>query len=233
MIDRWLAHLETYLLRRAPAYSVSIRSRRYHSIQKDTAFLSRFDDLQKRKLIIQSVSEAYNLWQLCPQTARVRGDIAEVGVYLGGTARLLSEIKGNRRLFLFDTFGGMPAVKEGLDKIRTGSFSESRLPDVQALMADQKGVHFCPGFFPATTQLLPPDAQQFSFVHLDVDIYQSTLDGLKFFYPRLSPGGMIVSHDYRYLQCPGVRQAYQEFFADKPEPLIELWDTQCLMVKVG
>jgi O-methyltransferase len=231
MIDRWLSKLELLLLRRAPSYSVSIRSRRYHTIQKDVPFLELFDRMQKQGVIIQSVNEAYNLWQLCPQTARVEGDVAEVGVYLGGTARLLSQVKGERRLFLFDTFGGMPEVKEGVDKVHAGTFAETRLGDVQRLMEDQSGVHFCPGFFPETTKLLPSDAQRFSFVHLDVDIYQSTLDGLRFFYPRMAPGGMIVSHDYRYLQCPGVRQAYSEFFVDKPEPLIELWDTQCLMVK--
>ncbi len=231
MIDRWLSHLELFLLRKAPSFSISVRSRRYHTLQTDTRFLELFDRLQKQKVIIQSVNEAYNLWQLCPQTARVAGDVAEVGVYLGGTARLLSEVKGDRKLYLFDTFGGMPAVKEGVDKVHAGTFAESRLGDVQALMADQKQVHFCPGFFPQTTSLLPSENERFSFVHLDVDIYQSTLDGLKYFYPRLSTGGMIVSHDYRYLQCPGVRQAYKEFFVDKPEPIIELWDTQCLVVK--
>lgn len=231
MIDRWISRMELLLLRHAPKLSISLKSRRYHTLHTDRVFLDLFDTLQKQGVIIQSVSEAYNLWQLCPQTERVPGDVAEVGVYRGGTARLLSAVKGKRRLFLFDTFGGMPAVKAGVDKVHEGSFSESRLPEVEALMAGQEGVQFCPGFFPETTRMLPTDATRFSFVHLDVDIYQSTLDGLRYFYPRMQPGGMIVSHDYRYLQCPGVRQAYEEFFADKPEPLIELWDTQCLMVK--
>ena len=105
MIDRWLSKLELFLLRRAPSHSVSIRSRRYHTIQKDVLFLELFERMQKQGVIIQSVNEANNLWQLCPQTARVEGDVAEVGVYMGGTARLLSQVKGKRRLFLFDTFG--------------------------------------------------------------------------------------------------------------------------------
>lgn len=231
MTAQLLSYLELFLIRQWPGFSISVRSRRFHSVQKDRAFLDLFDELQRKKVIIQSMCEAYNLWQICPQTAKVPGDIAEVGVYLGGTARLLSQIKGNRRLFLFDTFGGMPEVNAKFDKVAAGTFGESREEDVKALMAGQSGVHFCKGFFPDSTTQLPADANLFSFVHLDVDIYQSTLDGLKFFYPRLSSGGMIVSHDYRYLQCPGVRQAYDEFFADKPDPVIELWDTQCLVVK--
>ena len=69
------------------------------------------------------------------------------------------------------------------------------------------------------------------FVHLDLDIYQSTLDALGFFYPRLTKGGILISHDYRRLSAPGVKKAFQEFFANKVEPVVLLWDTQCLIVK--
>ncbi|MFC1707356.1 TylF/MycF/NovP-related O-methyltransferase, partial [Planctomycetota bacterium] len=72
----------------------------------------------------------------------------------------------------------------------------------------------------------------FSFVNLDVDLYQCTSDALKFFYPRVSRGGMMLSHDYLYTPAPGVKQAFDEFFADKPESVIPLWDTQCLVVKL-
>ena len=68
-------------------------------------------------------------------------------------------------------------------------------------------------------------------MHLDADIYESTKTGLEFFYPRTVKGGMIISHDYRNRHCPGVKLAYEEFFADKPEPVVELWKTQCLVVK--
>jgi hypothetical protein len=47
----------------------------------------------------------------------------------------------------------------------------------------------------------------------------------------MTRGGVILSHDYRSISCPGVKQAYDEFFADKPEIIIELWDTQCVVIK--
>ena len=70
----------------------------------------------------------------------------------------------------------------------------------------------------------------FSFVNLDVDTYESTKKCLEFFYPRMSAGGVIVSHDY--LRRQGSRKAVDEYFADKPEPVVETAASQCIVVKV-
>ncbi|NLE39771.1 MAG: macrocin-O-methyltransferase, partial [Pirellulaceae bacterium] len=52
---------------------------------------------------------------------------------------------------------------------------------------------------------------------------------LEYFYPRMIPGGIILSHDYDILA--GVMKAFHEFFADKPESIIELPTTQCMVVR--
>jgi O-methyltransferase len=59
---------------------------------------------------------------------------------------------------------------------------------------------------------------------------ESTLACLEFFYPRMIPGGIMLSHDYSILA--GVRQAFTEFLTDKPEPVIELPSTQCMVIKL-
>jgi hypothetical protein len=71
----------------------------------------------------------------------------------------------------------------------------------------------------------------FSFVHLDVDLYQPTLDSLQFFYPRLPPGGILLCDDYGFVTCPGARKAMDEFFADKPEPIIQSPSGQGFVIK--
>jgi len=233
MIDRWLGNLEVKSVRYWPQYSLAIRSRRNHRVTEDKQFLEVFDRLQKQRALIQSMSEAYNLWRLCAQSSKVPGDVAELGVYRGGTALLLGLTKGERQLHLFDTFGahgGMPRVRPEIDRHKAGDFKEAQFEDVKRLLSEVPATHFYPGFFPDSTESVP-SGMRFSFVHLDVDIYQSTLDGLRYFYPRLSGGGMLVSHDYQFRQCPGVKKAFDEFFADKPEPIIDLWDTQCLLIR--
>ena len=68
---------------------------------------------------------------------------------------------------------------------------------------------------------------KFSLVHLDVDLYKSTKDCLEFFYSRMEKGGIIFSHDYSTL---GVKQAFDEFFKDKPNAVINLSTSQCIVV---
>jgi O-methyltransferase len=100
---------------------------------------------------------------------------------------------------------------------------------VQDLLADQHNVQLHPGLFPATAG--PVAASTFSFVHLNVDLYESTSAALEFFYPRMSSGATIISHDY--VTAAGVRKAFDHFFEDKSEPVLELTGNQCLVVKLG
>ncbi len=103
------------------------------------------------------------------------------------------------------------------------------LPEVQKLLADQRNVQYYPGLFPATAGAVA--ACRFSFVHLDVDLYESTRAALEFFYPLMSSGAIIISHDY--VIANGVRKAFDEFFEHKAETVLELTGNQCLVVKLG
>ena len=72
--------------------------------------------------------------------------------------------------------------------------------------------------------------QSYAFAHFDVDLYEGTLGCLEYFYPKMIHGGIMLSHDYSLLA--GVEQAFTEFFADKPEEVIDLPTTQCLVFKL-
>ena len=180
--------------------------------------------------MILSLREAYNIYHYLSLTLPLDGAIAELGVYKGGGAKLMSAFKSARALHLFDTFEGMPAVDSVVDLHNEGDFSDTSLESVQNYLKDYPNCYFHKGFFPETTRDLPEDIE-FCMVHLDVDIYESTLSGLTYFYPRLKKGGVIISHDFNAISCPGVRKAFDEFFIDKDEDIIPLWDTQCMVRK--
>ncbi len=177
-----------------------------------------------------STNEAYQIYTAVQRTKKIDGDIAEVGVYRGGSAKLICEAKENRPLHLFDTFEGLPALCEVDDpkQFHKEEFLVS-LESVKDYLKKYPNVHFYEGLFPSTTE--PIKNKKFSFVHLDVDLYESTLNGIEFFYPRISRGGIIISHDYT--STPGVRKAFDGFFKDKPEPVIELVGSQCMVVKIS
>ena len=48
-------------------------------------------------------------------------------------------------------------------------------------------------------------------VSLDVDLEESTLAGLRYFYPRLTAGGYLLLHDCLSPALPGVRAALRRY----------------------
>jgi O-methyltransferase len=174
--------------------------------------------------------DACQLAMAVRQAMHVPGDLAEVGVFQGGSARIICENRApGRALHLFDTFAGLPEVSP-IDETHfsVGDWA-APLELAQSYLSRYDKVHFHPGLFPETAQ--PLEAARFAFVALDVDTFQSTLAGLRFFVPRLNPGGILLSDDYRW--APGVRKAFKTYFdQSRPEPVIELAGSQALVVKV-
>lgn len=158
----------------------------------------------------------------------VQGDLAELGVYKGNTARLIHHYLPERTLHLFDTFEGFTersvvAEKENTRFSTKGhKFSDTSLAGVMQYISQQNdNVHYYPGYFPDTIPSELAD-QKFSFVSLDADLFEPTLEGLKFFYPRMSRHGMLVVHDYN--AWIGARKAVDGFFKDKPEMPVPMPD---------
>ena len=75
--------------------------------------------------------------------------------------------------------------------------------------------------------------EKFSLVHLDTDLFQSTYDGLNFFYPRLIKYGCIISHDYSSFGCPGVKMAIDKFVSENriERKLLQISQSQILLLK--
>jgi len=178
--------------------------------------------------MVLTLNEASQIFASVRDTTKILGDVAEVGVYMGGSAKLICEAKGDRPLHLFDTFEGLPEVSKTQDSTRFHKNQYScTLGCVKKGLSKYPNVFFYKGMFPSTAD--PVSDRQFSFVHLDVDLHESTKSCLEFFYPRMSKGGVIISHDY--LDSKGVKTAFQAYFKDKPESVLELADSQCLVVK--
>ncbi len=159
--------------------------------------------------------------------------IAELGVYLGDSARFICSIKKENRLYLFDTFKGLPKFSKQ-DKIDLSNVVlnenqfESSVEYVKDNLKGYDNVKIIKGLFPksATKEI---KAEKFCFIHLDFDLYKSTLDSLEFFYKRLISGGIILIHDYFTLNR--VKEAVNKFFKNKPEIIIKLFSGYCMIVK--
>src|SRR6266540_4018552 len=146
-----------------------------------------------RRLSLNRPPSLFNLYQLASAVRHLPGDIAEVGVYKGGTGRLLAQVFAGtgKKIFLFDTFAGMPdAVDPTVEDWKPGDFADTSLEAVRAAVAPWPEVSCVPGRFPETADAVA--GRRFCLAHVDVDIQQSVRDCCDFFYPRLVPGGMLV-----------------------------------------
>jgi O-methyltransferase len=175
----------------------------------------------------------YILYQFAKQASALPGNVAEVGVYKGGSARILSQTIASRAqkkvVHLFDTFAGMPATDASVDFHSAGDFADTSLQAVQSDLRDCHNVRFYQGFFPDTGGAVKN--RKFCLAHVDVDIYSSVRDCCLFFYPRMVSRGIILFDDYGFNSCPGARKAVDEFFGSKREKPFYLPTGQCFVVK--
>ena len=151
-------------------------------------------------------------------------DFAECGCWKGHSSyfisKLISNSNKNIKFHIFDSFEGLSKEttedeglkifsKKDLNKIRSQFSSDEDFVKNKVL----KGFNFVEiykGWIPEKFKLV--ENCKFSFVHIDVDLYEPTLKSLEFFYPRLAEGGIIVCDDYNSRHFDGSKKAWDEYF---------------------
>ncbi len=175
------------------------------------------------QLIGIQVKEALFLLKYLNYSLPREGDVCEFGIAQGATSALLAnEIQeASKTLWLFDSFRGLPRpTSEDLliDDLRNlGSMDryEGELEcSIEWVRARLKAISFSrakiiPGFVQDTLKgkNLP---EKICFAFIDFDLYESTLLALEFVSKRLSKGGFVAIHDYKFFSS-GVEQAVKEF----------------------
>jgi O-methyltransferase len=174
-------------------------------------------NLLRNTLNMQDFSRSIHICHYVLETQNLEGDIVEFGCHSGHTSKLISYIS-DKTLYVYDSFEGLPNTEENLSgEMKTtldslcANFTQDhiRIP------------HIRKGWFSEITSLQVPN--KISFAHLDGDLYISIIDPLKLIYDKMVPGGVILVDDYGDdVYWPGARKAVDDFFADKPETVVEL-----------
>ena len=167
--------------------------------------------------------------------------VAELGVFRGEFAAEINRLFPDGELYLFDTFTGFDESDLAKEAEITGGaktwhpdFTDTSVEAVRERLPYPEKVHFVKGYFPGSTDQLTPEEsdQQYIFVNIDPDLYEPTIQGLRYFWPRMAQGGIIMIHDYNSMQFPGVRQAVREFCRETgamPVPLADLHGTAVIV----
>ena len=149
----------------------------------------------------------------------VSGDIVECGVYRGGSAGVLGwemmRLSGQRRLWLYDAFQGMPASTDDDDdycRSIAGQFIGSETQTrrlLSRLKVPEERFQIISGWFKDT---LPVSrVSSIALLHIDCDFYEPVRLVLEKFYERVEPLGYVVLNDYG--SFAGCKKATNEFLA--------------------
>jgi len=183
---------------------------------------------------------------------KIEGAIAECGVWNGGSMMtaamtLVGEGDTSRDLFLYDTFEGMSTPTEAdrsydgvaaSDQLAEtpegeGVWCYSSLDEVKANLGSipypQTRIHYIKGKIEETIPENSP--RSLAVLRLDTDWYESTRHELRYLFPLLVDGGILIIDDYGHWQ--GARKAVDEFLAasSKKYFLHRIDDTGRLIVK--
>ena len=160
------------------------------------------------------------------------GDVVELGANVGVTSsyiqRLLIRFNSlplhivsvvpDKQLHVYDSFEGLPPktpedgatpCDKGASAVSIEQFTQTFKDAGVPLPVINKG------FFGEIPDDKYPDKICFAF--LDGDFYGSIMDSFKKIYHKVQPGGIILVHDYKLSNFPGVKKACECFLADKPE----------------
>ncbi len=154
-------------------------------------------------------SDRLDLLKFALSRAPAEGLVLEFGVEKGASLRHLASLT-KRTVHGFDSFEGLPGDWGGTKEGKGAFDRQGRLPKVPA----NAKLHI--GWFEKTLPgFLGTDAAPCALIHVDCDIYSSTVTIFEALKDRIRPGTVIVFDEY--FNYPGWRnheyKAFQEFIA--------------------
>ena len=162
------------------------------------------------------IQRLYMLRNLIFSLKDIEGDWAECGVFKGSSSLIMAEystrynlLKENQKIHLFDSFQGLsiPSKNDLGVYYKEGDF-KGTLDEVKNNLIEYECFEFHEGWIP--NKFNEVENKKFSFVHIDVDLYEPVKKSLEFFVPKMTKGGFILLDDYGCTDLPGAYKATNE-----------------------
>ncbi|MBQ3309385.1 class I SAM-dependent methyltransferase [Candidatus Saccharibacteria bacterium] len=185
------------------------------------------------KAIMEQVSqkETQILLELLEKSLATPGDVVELGCYKGDTSilfqKLLQEKAPAKKLWLYDSFAGLPQKTKEDNSAAGDQFKEGELFVTKKEVITKFKKHnlklpiIKKNFFENLNPALDLP-EKIAFAFLDGDLYTSIKTSLKLVAPKIQKNGVIVVHDYNNPELPGVSHAVDEFISQAPSSRLSL-----------
>jgi predicted O-methyltransferase YrrM len=118
------------------------------NLKTDEHAVNLLNEIIQDGRIYLTLSEMMNLYRMVLRANAVEGEMAELGVCRGGSAKLIAEaMDKSKKLFLFDSFEGMPEMTPGLDQVNIGDMAYP-IHDVAYFLKNYSQIQLIKDFYP-------------------------------------------------------------------------------------
>ncbi len=196
------------------------------------------EEVLNKKLTYLNVEALRELIIEVDRCSNVEGIIVETGCALGGSSICIASVKKSKRLYVYDSFGMIPAPSgrdgedahqrydtifkgesKGIDGSEYYGYQKNLYEKVESNFRsilnidnlNEKGIYLVRGFYEDTLHI----NEKISFAHIDCDWYESVKISLQEIVPNLSVNGVIVIDDY--FTWSGCKTAVDEYFINNKE----------------
>lgn len=181
-----------------------------------------------------------NLFSFALEAAKRGGAFAECGCWKGLSAYVIAS--ANKQVnqeylgegfYIIDSFEGLSAPSKNETDIpfsTVGKFLEGEQKVKENLSVFSK-IKFIKGWIPEVFKHL--EEKKYVFVHVDVDLAHPTIESIKYFFPRLAPGGVIICDDYGGIIWKSMRQELDLLIKEQNIRTLFLSTGQLVMFKVS
>jgi hypothetical protein len=222
---------------RALGYKIIKTADEVYQQINDATFQKIYDECTP--FTLTSKERMYGLYKAVAYVAQnnLQGCFVECGAWRGGSAMMMIKTLqhygiSDRKIYLYDTYEGMPEPDEHDKDIKGGQAADlmktqdknvatsvwcvASLEDVQQNMQStgypSENIIYVKGMVEDTIPARSPQ-EHIAILRLDTDFYASTLHELNHLYPMLNREGVLIIDDYGHWQ--GCRKAVDEYFTGK------------------
>tara|TARA_B100000427_G_scaffold50346_1_gene38341 strand:+ start:1696 stop:2358 length:663 start_codon:yes stop_codon:yes gene_type:complete len=175
----------------------------------------------------------FNLW-----IDGIKGDCIEFGIFTGSSFRHTINVEykldkqSDTNFYGLDSFEGFPESSHHFFKQTDFIANENKVKKIKRINKDK--IHIVKGFFDESLKSnILKDVKKFKFVHLDCDLYVSSIDPFKYIKSRLVIGAYIMIDDFTNIDKDGksIREAFYEEFSNHDFELVGFFGVDGVVIR--
>ena len=197
------------------------------AFSRDPAFMEAFAAHSEDYADEAKIWKVHTYCWACQSALGIEGDFVECGVfrglYSGTMARYLDFAKLDRRLYLYDTYEGIPEINSTENERRFNTVYDEE-QDLHARVvkrfSEYPNVDVVKGIVPDSLAEKSPD--KIAFLHIDLNVAKAEVAALDVLFDRVSDGGIVLLDDYGRGEQVNLFYAHQKWFERRNHPILEI-----------